>query len=550
MCRIYGLSIFKLFNFHFRMSEWQYQSPQKKRANSSDVRTVPQTYLAYAYLAVSHRFLLSGLSIWWSFTCPTPESRPTRSLWRTSGAAWPSGPRSGRSACWASSWTLPRTAPGTKKNRALLGTTEKHRNSHLFVSFPKFGWFRALVFNFLPCLIPKLFRASLSARSLSCSGSAARRLVSCLMITLGAGMLEGSLLVNWAHSAAPGRVSCRDWKIHLMWYHGTLERSLVQENVVIDAYATYNIVYYLNLLKTVTIEFHVSSHWTMAGFVLRYSLEQLLPSLIWCTQDASLVAEAMGFEPQVLLKNLEGSWSKLKTYHAEVLKTSQQFWPLFVTCLSIFCGSEFWDMFCQVLRWALWDQAILPSFFLYKWPFETRRPLQVGLEHQRCWRWANATLSVAYLQASISWANCFDFRRSPTTCCNSAVEVVFFFFYVDICCSKHMFKLSQVWMMEVRILTRVEMIQFWGSNMSRKCVWVEMSPCPLAPKNASFVCAGNSPMPPMRQLFGSNLWGQSTHCVANRLSQICKGWSSFCCFFWQTQIHKSELNDPNRMLAA
>ncbi|CAL1142517.1 unnamed protein product [Cladocopium goreaui] len=76
-------------------------------------------------------------------------------------------------------------------------------------------------------------------------GSAARRLVSCLMITLGAGMVEGSLLVNWAHGNA-------------------------------------------------------------GGFVLRYAIEQLLPSLIWCTQDASLVAEAMGFEPQALLKNLEG----------------------------------------------------------------------------------------------------------------------------------------------------------------------------------------------------------------------------------------------------
>ena len=36
-------------------------------------------------------------------------------------------------------------------------------------------------------------------------GSAARRLVSCLMITLGAGMVEGSLLVNWAHGNAGGR---------------------------------------------------------------------------------------------------------------------------------------------------------------------------------------------------------------------------------------------------------------------------------------------------------------------------------------------------------
>eukprot|EP00434_Breviolum_minutum_P019066 symbB.v1.2.016807.t2/scaffold1292.1/size223628/5 len=75
--------------------------------------------------------------------------------------------------------------------------------------------------------------------------SAARRLSSCLLITLGAGMIEGSLLVNWSNSAA-------------------------------------------------------------AGFVLRYACEQLLPSLIWCTQDASLVSEAMGIDPQVLLKNLEG----------------------------------------------------------------------------------------------------------------------------------------------------------------------------------------------------------------------------------------------------
>ena len=31
------------------------------------------------------------------------------------------------------------------------------------------------------------------------------------------------------------------------------------------------------------------------------------PPRIWCTQDASLVSEAMGIDPQVLLKNLEGA---------------------------------------------------------------------------------------------------------------------------------------------------------------------------------------------------------------------------------------------------
>jgi hypothetical protein len=51
---------------------------------------------------------------------------------------------------------------------------------------------------------------------------------------------------------------------------------------------------------------------------VRYAIEQLLPSLIWCTQDASLVAEAMGFEPQALLKNLEGPWAPKATFFPEV----------------------------------------------------------------------------------------------------------------------------------------------------------------------------------------------------------------------------------------
>ncbi|CAK9081209.1 unnamed protein product [Durusdinium trenchii] len=76
--------------------------------------------------------------------------------------------------------------------------------------------------------------------------SAVQRWALCLLTTLGAGMLEGFLLVDLSHEKA-------------------------------------------------------------LNFVLRYAAEQLLPSVVWCTQDASLVCEAMGFSPEDLLKRLEGT---------------------------------------------------------------------------------------------------------------------------------------------------------------------------------------------------------------------------------------------------
>ena len=67
-----------------------------------------------------------------------------------------------------------------------------------------------------------------------------QRLAICTSITLGAAMIEATLFVNFSHPAA-------------------------------------------------------------FFFILRYAAEQLLPSLVWLTQDAALVADAMGYSPEELL---------------------------------------------------------------------------------------------------------------------------------------------------------------------------------------------------------------------------------------------------------
>ncbi|CAE7736234.1 unnamed protein product [Symbiodinium sp. CCMP2592] len=67
-----------------------------------------------------------------------------------------------------------------------------------------------------------------------------QRLAICTAITLGAAMIEATLFVNFSHPAA-------------------------------------------------------------FFFILRYAAEQLLPSVVWLTQDAALVADAMGYSPEELL---------------------------------------------------------------------------------------------------------------------------------------------------------------------------------------------------------------------------------------------------------
>ena len=67
-----------------------------------------------------------------------------------------------------------------------------------------------------------------------------QRLATCTGITLGAAMIEATLFVNFSHPAA-------------------------------------------------------------FFFILRYAAEQLLPSVVWLTQDAALVADAMGYSPEELL---------------------------------------------------------------------------------------------------------------------------------------------------------------------------------------------------------------------------------------------------------
>jgi hypothetical protein len=42
-----------------------------------------------------------------------------------------------------------------------------------------------------------------------------------------------------------------------------------------------------------------------AAFAVRYAVENLLPSCLWATQDANLIATAMGYDPQVLLQSFD-----------------------------------------------------------------------------------------------------------------------------------------------------------------------------------------------------------------------------------------------------
>ena len=44
-----------------------------------------------------------------------------------------------------------------------------------------------------------------------------------------------------------------------------------------------------------------SSHPAALLFILRYAVEQLLPSVVWLTQEAALVADAMGYNPTDIL---------------------------------------------------------------------------------------------------------------------------------------------------------------------------------------------------------------------------------------------------------
>ena len=62
-----------------------------------------------------------------------------------------------------------------------------------------------------------------------------------------------------------------------------------------------------------------------AAFAVRYSVENLLPSCLWATQDAQLIATAMGYDPRVLLQSFDPmNVSDASTLlRIELLKTSR-----------------------------------------------------------------------------------------------------------------------------------------------------------------------------------------------------------------------------------
>ena len=47
--------------------------------------------------------------------------------------------------------------------------------------------------------------------------------------------------------------------------------------------------------------------WQAGQFVLRYSIEQLFPSVVWETQNAKLVAASLGLDPSLVLQDLSGN---------------------------------------------------------------------------------------------------------------------------------------------------------------------------------------------------------------------------------------------------
>jgi hypothetical protein len=67
-------------------------------------------------------------------------------------------------------------------------------------------------------------------------------------------------------------------------------------------------------------------------FILRYSIEQLFPSVVWGTNDASLVATAMNLDPATFLKDRSGTTPESASLLliTQLLQSSRHFWAGFM----------------------------------------------------------------------------------------------------------------------------------------------------------------------------------------------------------------------------
>lgn len=77
---------------------------------------------------------------------------------------------------------------------------------------------------------------------------------------------------------------------------------------------------------------HPFSNPDALSFILRYSIEQLFPSVVWSTNDAHLVATAMNLDPTTLLKDTRGTTPESSSLllQIQLLQSSRHFWAGFM----------------------------------------------------------------------------------------------------------------------------------------------------------------------------------------------------------------------------
>ena len=68
------------------------------------------------------------------------------------------------------------------------------------------------------------------------------------------------------------------------------------------------------------------------AFIMRYSIEQLFPSVVWETNDAKLVATAMQLDPETLLRDTSGTTPESASLllQTQLLQSSRHFWAGFM----------------------------------------------------------------------------------------------------------------------------------------------------------------------------------------------------------------------------
>jgi len=94
---------------------------------------------------------------------------------------------------------------------------------------------------------------------------------------------------------------------------------------------------------------------TTGMFVLRYSLEQLFPSVVWMSQDATLVATACGLDPATILNDMSGKdvHSANRVLLTTLLSTSRYFFAGFMMIAQLFRAANL-----SMRTFALYEERI------------------------------------------------------------------------------------------------------------------------------------------------------------------------------------------------